>query len=644
MKKRTWSRLVKTTVCSACAATMVAAQCGSALAIGSMSKFEAPTSETSINKNVITIGAHTVGVGAEMLGLNQVTESSMSGTGLAACETSRFYGLYGTNLNEAPDPYVANFFYNAYAAENGKAQTAALNALGNAGSKPDRADLTAVPEYGNVSLTLAYRPDMLMGCDPKSFTSGNVIVLKSSGTPVAAAKSSVATSGYTEMVEMINNFKGTEFYQTGDENYDPYYIEFALWFGDASFSADGKAHYGNYSLYSHVLNGYRMAGVAEEILKSNSAKTTRYEDSPMEIAQDFESYVRGLQLYILSAIDKGDVEKRSFASVYTVDTDAKTVQLYKSSSEGSIECTEADVSSNFMGYYTESLENVATNIAGRRDASSTSTDGSGMLATVDAAELAKADVIILNTASDESALRSLMAGAGITQDKMPNICLSNAAAVSGRWHAESAQVVGPTLGFVYPEILNGMYATAYFFEKFYHVKSDLTSLSNAIGLAFSGNLSLAPGVTDNLSGYNAASIESKINNGLWYYAQNKASIDKTMPKLTIDANNSLPTKNPATAQTVKVTKNATKTVKASSVAAKKTTYTVNLSGVKTAVTATLGSAAKKAGVKVTVNSKKKLTVTVPKGIKAGTYKFTVKAKVSADYKASAAKTVTLKVS
>lgn len=638
MKKKTWSHLGKTVVCSACAAAMVAAQCGTALAMGSMSKFEAPTTESSIDKNVITIGAHTVGVGAEMLGLNQVTEASMSGSGLAACETSRFYGLYGTNLNANPDPYVANYFYNCYAAENGKAQTAALNALSISGGKPDRADLTAVPEYGNISLTLAYRPDILMGCDPKSFTSGNVIQLKSSGTPVAAAKSSLATSGYTDMVEMIHNFKGTEFYQDGDENYDPYYVEFALWFGDASFSEDGKAHYGNYSLYSHVLNGYRMAGVAEEILKSNSSKTTRYEDSPMEIAQNFESYVRGLQLYILAAIDSGAVKKRTIASVYKVDTDAKTVQLYKSSSKGSVDCTEEGVSSNFMGYYTESLENVCDNLAGRRDANATTTDGSGMLATVDAAELAKADAIILNTASDESALLELLAGAGVKD--VPNIFIANAAVTSGRWHAESTQAVGPVLGFVYPEVLNGVYATAYFFEKFYHVKSDLTSLTNAIGLAFNGaGFSTAPGVTDNLSGYNAADIDKKIQIGLWYYKQNKKTIDATMPKLTIDSNNVLPKSNPATAQTIKVTKNASKTV----ATGKKSTVSVSISGAKTALTTTVSSAAKKAGITVKVNSKKKLTVTVPKTCKAGTYKITVKAKATVNYKASAAKTITVKV-
>ena len=96
------------------------------------------------------------------------------------------------------------------------------------------------------------------------------------------------------------------------------------------------------------------------------------------------------------------------------------------------------------------------------------------------------------------------------------------------------------------------------------------------------------------------------------------------------------------AQTIKLT-GATKTFKAKALKKAKKTFTVKVSGAKGALAVTPNSKAKKAKIKAVASGKTKVKVTVPKKTAKGTYKISVKAKKATGYKASAAKTIKVKV-
>ena len=96
-------------------------------------------------------------------------------------------------------------------------------------------------------------------------------------------------------------------------------------------------------------------------------------------------------------------------------------------------------------------------------------------------------------------------------------------------------------------------------------------------------------------------------------------------------------------QTIKLT-SASKSFKVKALKKAKKTFTVKVSGAKTALTVTPNAKAKKAKITAKASGKTAVKVTVPKGTKKGTYKISVKAKKATGYKASAAKTITVKVS
>ncbi|MGN0038140.1 MAG: hypothetical protein ACI36Y_03265 [Coriobacteriales bacterium] len=96
-------------------------------------------------------------------------------------------------------------------------------------------------------------------------------------------------------------------------------------------------------------------------------------------------------------------------------------------------------------------------------------------------------------------------------------------------------------------------------------------------------------------------------------------------------------------QTIKLSKTSISLTAAASKKAKKS-YTVSVTGAKVALSADTSAAAYEAGITVKASGKKSVKVVVPKGTKKGTYKLTVTAKSSSAYRASAAKTIKVKVS
>ncbi len=618
-------------------AALTAATAGSAYgSIGSMTEFSAPTKATTIDKNLITIGSNWTGYG-EILGLTSINgdgsqtlaDISKGGGGFGNLP----WGLIASDMNQNPSPYQYNSYYNLYAASTGKTMEGASTTSVSATGKPDVADSTLVAELGNVSKMISKRPDILMGCDANRHAVGGSIVLKSTGKAVSVAKSSLATNpAYSPQIETVHNMKTTSAnnYQTGDESYDPYLVENASFYGDQIDTGEGKYTVDAYSLYTIIPSMYRLAVAAQGVTADNPAKHNRYSEDAMTIAQKYEAYAKGLQDYVLKKLNDGTITKKSVAVVVSggIDTETNVASCYRSTKDGSVEAAAtSDQGGSNLSRSMEMIENTTTNVAGTWDETA-----DGATAKLQASELMKADVIILNNSSDKEKLVTLLEAAGYKDSsKYPKIFANGvsgngaASAVRG-WSPEVMQSVGVYMGYIYPEVINPVYALAYYYTEFYHVKTDTTTLSNAMGM-YINDMDLPDGVTSSLDGYKKSTVQGWIDEGIAYYTTHQKTIDSTRSKLAMSTYYKLPSKQSITIKTstLKIKRGKTATIK-----------------VKGAKTTASFKTAKAAKGKIKVSTKGK--VSVAKKCKTGTYKVKVKvnASVSSKY-LSGSKSKTIKV-
>ena len=96
-------------------------------------KFTPPTEAMEIDKNVITMAAHSQGwVTPEVLGINNVTSRSME---VPDAFTNGFsedtfnkasgkvcLGVFGSDINSNPNPYMYNYYYNCFAKEEDRTE------------------------------------------------------------------------------------------------------------------------------------------------------------------------------------------------------------------------------------------------------------------------------------------------------------------------------------------------------------------------------------------------------------------------------------------------------------------------------------------------------------------------------------------
>ena len=86
--------------------------------------YESPTEPMAVDANIITASAHRAASPVlGIMGLNATSGFGMINGGapedLATAQKSAAMGVWGSSLNDNPDPYYWNYFYNFYAAENG---------------------------------------------------------------------------------------------------------------------------------------------------------------------------------------------------------------------------------------------------------------------------------------------------------------------------------------------------------------------------------------------------------------------------------------------------------------------------------------------------------------------------------------------
>ncbi len=448
--------------------------------------YSAPTYTMEVDDNIITASAHR---GAApllgMMGVNAVAGYSMINGGapstLEEAEECAALGIWGTTINDNPDPYYWNYFYNFYAEENGLALSEDALINNSTVSGPSMADTFLYAEYGNLSVSLYRRPDVLVGC------SG------SDGT----------YSGYDSQLATIASFYhydddgnlviDSEYYQEGDESYSPKLVSF-----DAT-------------LIKQVIDTvYELAAAIEEV-EEETGKTTRYGDV-MEIAEDYEAYVYRTVAYVNEQLEEKGIEQKTVAVLSAINDDG-TYTLYDTIDSLAADGQPATSMTSKAYEYTMCVSKSLVDEVG------------STVVTLD--QLLTADAIVIDT--DRTSYDALLDTDFGSADYEGIVVANIPSTLYGIYHGslESAMGYGYIIGCLYGteiENIEPVDLCAYFYQRFLHI-SDLDALETVIKTNFS-DVILPSGLSVTTSStYSMDSVESMIAEGMAYLTTNPDKFD-----------------------------------------------------------------------------------------------------------------------
>ncbi len=229
--------------------------------------FTIPTSPINTDDGVIKTTAARAGqVAPLILGCNLVASSNLGASSGDYNRVNSILGVFGSSINDRPDPYLYNYNYNLYAEENQK------DVVEDATVSEQQAEGTPATSDAALNI-LKHRPDLILN--------------QGAGTGTANPN-----EVYSEVIATL------------PEN------------TDADTSNDYSPSYYTCSISSLVFqceNLKNLAGVVEEICEDKNL-TTRYGD-PTVIASDYDKFVWGYYFYIQNELEKNNIEKKSVAVV-----------------------------------------------------------------------------------------------------------------------------------------------------------------------------------------------------------------------------------------------------------------------------------------------------------------------------------------
>ncbi len=642
--------IVRSVIAAGCSGAMILGGAAPALALNTQS-WDIPTSETPVvNSDGVRwatgTGQHGSAVAGEYVGLSQVVNEIYATTGNGIDTTNYkynpYFGIFGTTVNENPDPYVANLMYNWYVEEQGdsatlqKSDNAMINYLFTA-SKGSAIGLDNDSQRNGTSITLSFRPDVL-------------------------GLSATYTNQWGDAIKAINNIsKDSEYYQAasdtyvGDENYDPVIVG-----------------YDESNFIKQTQNIYNYAKAADQVEKNAADKglkiATRYGDS-LDVAQQYELATKGSILYTLSKIDDGTVNKKTVAYVKSIDGTGKDAIV---TLIGNCDPRVSREKTHHMEGLVATTNNLANVLNPDLEWEDITTQSQEVTCSV--AQLAKADVIILALPDNLSYNFKSSDGAGVTWTKkgsaadedygqsgtrgdgeghyknqfwgpqeptntlVDNIkaalnaegsskakklakknilsCVQEGSSSSDGGSIEAYSQYPLMNAFVYPEIASQTEQYGYWLDKIAHIKTDKVS---EVTQRLCCDLTLADGKTLDFT-YNdsvAKRIQSTYEQGINYYLSNKNLIDAQYPwlELTGDFDTSAISK-------------SSQTLKASNLKIKRgKSAWITVKGAYTSLT----FKSNKKKVTVTKAGKVKVKKGAKKGLKA---KITIKAKADNYYKSA----------
>lgn len=429
--------------------------------------YQAPAAPMTVDESIVTASAHRAASPIlGMLGVNATSGFGMINGGApadyAAAQSSAALGIWGSALNENPDPYYWNYFYNYYANEKGLpvAENALLNT--NAAASPMKADTTLLEEYGNVSISLYTRPDILVGC-----STGN-------GADV---------NGYNDQLATIHSFtKDSPYYQAGDETYSPRLVS-----------------YQTTTIKEMIWSVHQLADAIAQVM-DETGKTTRY-GAPQKIADDYEAYVYGIIAYVQQQLAAKGLNQKTVAVVTAINEDG-TYTLADSISRSATSLVRA------YEYTMTTCDSLVDKIG-------------GTVATLD--QLLTADAIVTinnNNINQNTLLESFGEKAydGILVTNTPSTLYGMTMN-----SVENAMGYAYVIGSIYSDVIDidPVELCAYFYQHFWHI-SDLDSLGTVVKTNFANTI-LPNGVSAALTAdYSQAKIQTMIDSGMAYLAANPA--------------------------------------------------------------------------------------------------------------------------
>ncbi len=488
-------------------------------------KFTPPTEAMEIDKNVITMAAHSQGwVTPEVLGINNVTSRSME---VPDAFTNGFsedtfnkasgkvcLGVFGSDINSNPNPYMYNYYYNCFAKEEDRTEFGTYTLSKDVGGGPMHAAASGGYDDGNgntICASLFLRPDILLGIGPvKTNTDGSI------------------TTGYTNAINALP--------ENNDEdetnNYNPY-----------------EVNYTTTRVYNFLNCMYELSDICNEI-SERTGKTTRY-DNPYIITSNLEKYVKGIQAYVIKQIKENNLSLDTVAVV-----DARVTTYLRSidalaSNEYALNSIDNNTGGNTASYsrVAEFVQDTTNNLTDvlklEKKTGNVASGKQGEYYVATADQIAEnCDIIMTADAivagSESGALNSATLQSdvisGCTTDALANRAKNEIQCMAYQFECVGSIGVNSVenlLGmayytaYLYPEYFNQFEVAAYWYQNFYHI-SDNAALKSAMLANFKGasvQKEYADKYTCDISGYNDAAIknlESKIIAGMKYYEKNKA--------------------------------------------------------------------------------------------------------------------------
>jgi hypothetical protein len=429
--------------------------------------YTAPTQPMTVDDNIITATAHRAASPVlGMLGLNAVSGFGMiNGTAPSDLETAEqcaALGVWGTSLNENPDPYYWNYFYNFYAAENSLETSSDALLNGAWSGSPMKADTTLFEEYGNVSGSLSTRPDIVVGC--------------------SSANSGTDTDGYNDQLATIHAFTAdSPYYQEGDEPYSPKLVSYQPTY-----------------ITQMIESIKRLADAVTEV-ENETGKTTRYGDV-QTIAGDYEKYVYGIISYVQEELAAKGAEEKNVAVLTAINEDG-TYTIADSLSTSSTSLVRAYE-------YCMCVANSMTDIYGT---------------TLTLDQLLEADAIV--TINNQNITRTQLLESFGDKTYDGTIISNTPATLYGMTmnSVENAMGYAYIIGSLYCDVIDisPVELCAYFYQHILHI-SDLDGVEQVVRTNFSETI-LPEGISATLpSDYSAAKIEPQLLKGMKYYVANTA--------------------------------------------------------------------------------------------------------------------------
>ena len=429
--------------------------------------YTAPTLPMAVDDNIITATAHRAASPVlGMLGLNAVSGFGMingsAPSDLATAEQCAALGVWGTSLNESPDPYFWNYFYNFYAVENNLEVSSDALINKDVRASPMMADTNLFEEYGNISVSLSTRPDVAIGCSTE--------------------RSGADTDGYNDQLATINAFTAdSPYYQEGDETYSPKLVSYQTTY-----------------IKQMMESVNRIADAVTEV-ENETGKTTRYGDV-QTIAGDYEKYVYGIIAYVQEELANKSVEKKNVAILTAINEDG-TYTVADSLSTSATSLVRAY----------EYCMCVADSI----------TDMYGTTVTID--QLLEADAIVTINNNNITRTQLLESFGDNTYDGM--IISNTPATLYGMTmnSVENAMGYAYIIGSLYSDVIDisPVELCAYFYQHFLHI-SDMAGIEQVVRTNFSETI-LPEDISATLpSDYSAAKIEAQLLKGMQYYVANTA--------------------------------------------------------------------------------------------------------------------------